>query len=84
MKEDLAHSEAVTASLEQTLHMKSVVTFNYDNNELTWVQVTFDGLPQGSSVAEIANESKRAVLAEFKQKPRQLVMGFAVNLDDST
>jgi hypothetical protein len=40
--------------------------------------VTFQGLPAQASLADIAAKSQQAVVEEFKQTPRQVVIAFAI------
>ena len=77
MKNGLEHSEAVSASLEKSLGEKPFVGFNWNNGSLTAVSVTFSGVPKDRSLAEIADLSRTAVLKEFKQEPKQIVISFA-------
>jgi hypothetical protein len=78
MKEGFAHSQAVSDKLQKSFGLKSFVGFNVNNGELTNVNVTFDGLPEQRSLADVAETSKQAVLAEFKQTPRHIVIAFAI------
>jgi major membrane immunogen (membrane-anchored lipoprotein) len=78
MKEGFAHSQAVSSQLEKSLGVKSFVGFNWNNGALTSVNVTFQGIPQNVTLPDIVEKSKRAVAAEFKQTPRQIVVGFSV------
>ena len=78
MKEGFAHSQAVSQNLEKSLGLKSAVGFNWQNGTLASVNVTFRGLPANASLAEIAAKSKEAVISEFKQTPKQVVIAFAI------
>ncbi|WP_144006878.1 hypothetical protein [Pelomonas sp. KK5] len=78
LKDGMAHSAAVSADLEKSLGLKSFVGFNWNNGALTNVNVTFQGLPDGVPLATIAEKSKEAVVAEFKQTPKQIVIAFAI------
>ena len=78
MKEGFAHSQAVSAELEKTLGLKSFVGFNWNNGSLTSVNVTFQGLPKNVALSDIAEKSKQAVVSEFKQTPKQIVIGFSI------
>ncbi len=78
LKEGFAHSQAVSASLEKSLGVKSFVGFNWNNGTLDTVSVTFQGIPPDVPLADIVDKSKRAVAAEFKQLPSQVVISFAV------
>jgi hypothetical protein len=78
LKEGFAHSQAVSAELEKSLGLKSLVGFNWHNGSLTSVNVTFQGVPGNVPLADVVDQSKRAVIAEFKQTPKQIVVAFAV------
>jgi hypothetical protein len=78
LKEGFAHSQAVSAELEKSLGLKSFVGFNWSNGSLTSVNVTFQGVPANVPLADVVDQSKRAVIAEFKQTPKQIVVAFAV------
>lgn len=78
LKEGVAHSKAVSDSLEKALGVKSATGFNWHNGSLTSVTVTFMGIPPNVPLADIAAKSKAAVIAEFKQTPRQVVISFVV------
>jgi hypothetical protein len=78
MKEGFAHSQAVSAKLEKTLGLKSLVGFNWNNGSLTSVNVTFQGLPNNVALSDIAEKSKQVVVSEFKQTPKQIVIGFSI------
>ena len=78
MKEGFAHSQAVSDRLEKSLGVKSFVGFNWNNGQLTSVSVTFDGVPANANLADIVEQSKRSVAAEFKQVPKQVVVAFTV------
>jgi hypothetical protein len=78
IKEGFAHAEAVSTKLEASLGLKSQVGFNWNNGALVSVTVTFTGVPNTPSLTEITARTKDAVLAEFKQTPRTLVVAFSV------
>ena len=78
LKEGFAHAEAVSTKLEASIGLKSQVGFNWNNGSLTSVTVTFTGVPATPSLAEITARTKDAVLAEFKQTPKALVVAFSV------
>ncbi|PZQ75010.1 MAG: hypothetical protein DI563_10775 [Variovorax paradoxus] len=58
--------------------MKSNVGLNWANGSFVNVSVNFQGLPQKNDLAEITDKVKAAVIAEFKEKPQQLVVGFVI------
>jgi len=76
MKEGFAHSQAVSVELERSIGLKSYVGFNWNNGSLTSVNVTFDGIPKNKSLPEISEAAKAAVLKEFRQEPKQIVVAF--------
>lgn len=77
MREGFAHSQAVSTQLEKSLGLKSEVGFSWVNGTLTNVNVTFAGIPQNANLAHISEQAKRAISAEFKQTPKQVVIAFA-------
>lgn len=79
MKEGFAHSQAVSVSLEKSIGLKSFVGFNWNNGSLTSVNVNFEGLPEQANLHEIAEASKQAILSEFKQTPKTIVISFSVD-----
>lgn len=78
LKEGFAHSQAVSAELEKALGVRSFVGFNWNNGALTSVNVTFEGIPPNVPLAEIVAKSQEAITSQFKQKPEQVVVGFAI------
>jgi hypothetical protein len=78
MKEGFAHSKAISTELEKSLGLKSQVGFNWVNGSLTSVSVNFQGAPANATVPEVIAKSKAAVVAEFKQTPKQIVVAFVV------
>jgi hypothetical protein len=78
MKEGLGHSQAVSTKLESSLGLKSYVGFNWNNGVLDSVTVTFEGVPDSTSLADVVSKSREAVLAEFKQTPKTIVVAFSV------
>lgn len=76
MTEGFAHSNAVAAALEKSIGSKPFVGFNWNNGSLTQVNVMFDGYPAGKTFAEISAATSQSVLAEFKQKPNEIVLSF--------
>ena len=78
LKSGWQHSQAVSAELEKSLGVKPLVGFNWHNGVLTSVNVTFEGIPQEKSLPEIGEVATRAVLKEFKQEPKQIVISFTI------
>ena len=79
MRNGFQHSEAVSAELEKSLGTKSFVGFNWNNGSLTSVNVTFQGIPNNHALPEIIEISRQAVLKEFKQEPKQIIVSFAIS-----
>ena len=78
MTDGFSHSQAVSTKLESSLGLKSYVGFNWNNGVLNSVTVTFDGVPTATSLPEVVSKSREAVLAEFKQSPKTIVVAFSV------
>jgi hypothetical protein len=78
MRNGFEHSQAVSAELENSLGLKSFVGFNWNNGSLTSVNVTFQGVPKDRPLPELIEISRQAVLKEFKQEPKQLIVAFAI------
>ena len=78
LKEGFAHSQAVAASLEKSVGLKPFVGFNWNNGSLTSVNVTFQGIPDNVPLQNIAEKSRQAIISEFKQPPKQIVISFSV------
>jgi hypothetical protein len=79
MQNGFAHSSAVSAELEKSVGLKSFVGFNWNNGFLTQVTVTFEGVPENRSLQEITQLSRAAVLKEFKQEPKKIVVAFMLS-----
>ena len=78
MTDGFAHSQAVSAKLESSLGLKNTVGFRWNNGSLDSVTITFEGVPNSPSLPEIAVHVKQAVIAEFKQPPKAIVLAFSV------
>jgi hypothetical protein len=78
LMDGMAHSKAVSDKLEKTVGLKSFVGFQWKNESLTSVTVTFQGIPAEGTLADIAEKSRQAVVEEFKQTPEQIVIGFVI------
>lgn len=79
MRNGFEHSQAVSAALEKSLGLKSFVGFNWNNGSLSSVTVAFDGLPTDRSLQEISEATRSAVLREFKQEPKKIVVSFSIS-----
>lgn len=80
LQKGFEHSLAVADDLEKTIGSKPFVGFNWNNGILTSVTVTFEGLPKEKSAEEIARLVKVAIKERFKQEPKQIVLGFSIQL----
>ena len=78
LKNGFEHSQAISAQLEKSLGTKVLVGFNWSNGSLRSVTVTFQGIPKDRSLSEISELSRAAVLKEFKQEPKQIVVAFVL------
>src|SRR5262249_54376674 len=55
------------------------VGFNWMNDSLVMVNVTFAAIPENHSLAEISELAHAAIVKEFKQEPKQILISFAIN-----
>ena len=78
MTDGFSHSRAVSAKLESSLGLKNTVGFNWNNGSLDSVTITFAGVPSSPSLPEISVQVRQAVIAEFKQSPKAIVLAFSV------
>lgn len=78
IQEQMAHSKAVSASLQKSTGLESDVGFNWNNGKLVSVNVMFRGLPANIALPDVAEKARAAVLAEFKENPEQLVISFVL------
>jgi len=79
IKNGLAHSKAVSVEIEKTTGLKSFVGFQWNNGSLNSVSINFESLPGNLTLSEIAKISKKAVIKEFKQEPRKIIVAFAMD-----
>jgi hypothetical protein len=66
----------VATDLEKSVGTKPQVSFHWNNGSLTQVTVTFDGIPEGRSTAQVAAAARAAIAGRFKQEPGQVVISF--------
>jgi hypothetical protein len=78
MKEGFQHAEAVAEDLQQTVGSKPKVGFNWNNGSLTQVSIIFNGVQPGKSTDQIADAARAAIKAQFKQIPKEIVLGFSI------
>jgi hypothetical protein len=74
----MQHSEAVATDLQQTVGTKPMVGFNWNNGSLTRVSVIFNDVPPGKSIDQISDSARAAIKAQFKQTPKEIVLGFSI------
>jgi hypothetical protein len=79
MAEINAQSTATADALEKDLGVKPYIGWHMGNGTLTNVNVTFtDGNVEGMSIGELETHVRAAVAANFKDKPRQLVIAVSI------
>lgn len=75
MKETQAQAEAAATLLEKEVGTKPLMGWNVHNGTLTNVNVIFDGSKVAAlPVSELESKVKRAIAANFKQQPKQLMI----------
>ena len=79
MKSGFEHSTAVSTDLEKSVGAKSFVGFNWNNGSLTQVSITFETIPRGKSLEQIASLSRGAVQKHFKQTPQRIIVAFTIS-----
>jgi hypothetical protein len=72
------HSQEVADDLGGAVGSRPLVGFNWNNGSLTSVTITFDGIPAGKTVDELAALSSSSIRAKFKQELQDIVIGFRV------
>jgi hypothetical protein len=75
------HAEAVAADLMETTGIKPAVGFNWHNGRLVSVTVTFPRLYDAKPLRELADMARAAVVKEFQQTPRTVVLAFEVGTE---
>jgi hypothetical protein len=63
--------------LQKSLGTKTQVSFNWNKGSLTAVRATFD-VPSNHPLREIVKLSHDAVLAEFQQQPKEILIAFSI------
>jgi hypothetical protein len=75
IKETQAQADAAAALLEKDFGTKPFMGWNVHNGTLTNVNVIFEGSKVAAlPVSELETKARRAVVASFKQAPKQLVV----------
>ena len=77
--EGLKHTRAVEADLAETTGVKPQVGFSWNNGRLTSVTVTFPKLYEDKPLRELAALTRTAVVKEFKQTPKTILLTFALD-----
>lgn len=79
LTDGLKHTRAVEADLAETTGVKPQVGFNWNNGRLTSVTVAFPKLYEEKPLRELAALTRTAVLKEFKQTPKTILLSFALD-----
>lgn len=78
MTEGLSHAKAVESDLEASTGVRPQVGFNWNNGRLVQVTVAYPRLNESKPLRELAEMVRAAVAKQFKQKPDNIVLAFAV------
>ena len=78
VKEGFQHTQEVATDLEKSVGSKPFVGLNWSSGHLNYVSVTFEGIPAGKSLPDIAALARSSVASHFKQKPGQIVIVFTI------
>ena len=73
------HAASLAAKLEAEVGAKPSVSFQWTNGRLVQVGVIFPQIMTDRSLSELGELTRRSTLAEFRQTPGQIVLGFAVS-----
>jgi hypothetical protein len=79
LTDGLKYTRAVEADLLESTGMKPQVGFNWNNGRLTSVTVTFPKLYEDKPLRELAALTRAAVLKEFKQTPKAILLSFVLD-----
>jgi hypothetical protein len=79
LTDGLKHTRAVEADLLGSTGMKPQVGFNWNNGRLTSVTVNFPKLYEDKPLRELAALTRTAVVKEFKQTPKTILLSFALD-----
>ena len=83
LKEGIVQSQLIAQHLEENTGVKPLVTVNWTNGALSYVNLTFHKIPYEISLPDISKLAKGAIEKEFKQIPEQIVISFVINPTDS-
>jgi hypothetical protein len=78
MRDGLKYSELAAKDLEKNIGIKPFVGFNWHNDTLTTVSVTFPSVPSSKQLEEISQLVEKSVKYNFKQEPEQIVISFTI------
>jgi hypothetical protein len=77
------YKATVEDDLQKTTGIKPQVGFNWTNGRLVLVTVLFPRVIDGKLLGELAETVRRAVTSEFKQKPDNIKLAFAIGSGSS-
>ena len=75
----MKHASAVETDLAEATGVKPQVGFNWNNGRLTSVTVSFPKLYEDKPLRELAALTRAAVVKEFKQTPKTILLSFALD-----
>jgi len=78
MTEGFSHAKAVASDLEASTGVRPEVGFNWKNGRLVQVTVSYPKLNDAKPLRELAEAVRASVTKEFKQKPDNIVLAFAL------
>jgi hypothetical protein len=76
--EGFSNANAVARDLEASTGMRPEVGFNWKNGRLAQVTVSYSRINETKPLHELAEAVRAAVAKEFKQKPDNIVLAFAL------
>jgi hypothetical protein len=77
--EGFKQAKAVEADIAEATGVKPNVGFSWNNGRLTSVTVSFPKLYEDKPLRELAALSRAAVVKEFKQTPKTILLSFALD-----
>jgi hypothetical protein len=77
------YKAAVEDDLAKATGIKPQVGFNWSNGRLVLVTVLFPRIVDGKPLGELAETVRQAVTSEFKQKPDNIELAFAIGSGSS-
>lgn len=79
LTEGMKQAKAVETSLAEATGVKPQVGFNWSNDGLTSVTVRFPRVYEDKPLRELASLTRAAVIREFKQTPKTILLSFALD-----